>query len=151
MVLRGSVSVYFNPFLSHGRFRRGSVSSLERVLMAASLGSGNSNKPLSAASGNSKRTGASRPSQAFVSVPEQPENDDDVGYDEPEKGEDNKDTPKGETPENAEQSHVIVIPTSKSTDSPKAITAAKLGRFIVKYGNFFVLLFILIAVLFSII
>ncbi|KAH3706045.1 hypothetical protein DPMN_065424 [Dreissena polymorpha] len=75
ILLRGSASIYVNPFIAQGKRRQSTGSSIENVLIAATLGEKESLKPKSAASGTSRRTAPSRMSEAYEPVPEQPEND----------------------------------------------------------------------------
>lgn len=145
------MSIYFNPFLSHGKFRRGSVSSLERVLIAASIGDGPVNKPKSAASGSSKRTATSKRSQPCEPVIEQPEaecyyEENAQEIDENNKAErletdgDSNDTSKADEESKTTLNKNLEVNAADHTQTTENKShavkkSAKLGRFIVKYGT----------------
>lgn len=143
MVLRGSASIYFNPFLSHGQFRRGSVSSLERVLIALAIG----DSPRSPRSVTSKRTATSRKSQICEAFPEEKEDEAEISDNDMTNGEpsvNNKHVTNEEdktirepTQDVSDQNRLTGVKpdnTSEKSVETRKTPTMKLGQFIVKYG-----------------
>ncbi|KAH3706051.1 hypothetical protein DPMN_065430 [Dreissena polymorpha] len=115
ILLRGSASIYVNPFIAQGKRRQSTGSSIENVLIAATLGEKESLKPKSAASGTSRRTAPSRTSEAYEPVPEQPENDASDAESDIMIGNDTVDDVK-------------IIPQTKGIHSPPSNSTPKLPR-----------------------
>ena len=143
VVLRGSVSVYFNPFLTHGQFRRGSVSSLEKVLISAAIGNRQEEKPKSPESGTSKRTNVSRRSPQHEHLIEAPDEDEDGNINDLPPGESKvmeatTDThiPKNDRYANkpSEGTRSVKVP-AKTEEHRRKVATTHLGQLIVKYGT----------------
>ncbi|XP_060598127.1 uncharacterized protein LOC132751925 [Ruditapes philippinarum] len=145
-LMRGSVSIYVNPFLPQGKKRRSSTSSLERVLSVVS----SSTRLLSA---SSKRTTYSRVSQPYATLTEQPETDVSDTESESEESETKEKTNKTDTipsddVETLSASSTPIDAVAQSQNIPnersqspksraskrsrKSTPRAKLGNFIVK-------------------
>lgn len=155
IVLRGSLSVYVNPFIARGVLRRGSTNSLERALLGATSPFISSGIPKSA---SSKKTGYSQ----YATLTEHPESDiSDVESEESiemEKTEENPNVQSNQSVNSTPIADTNLVQSNQSTtstliadtnlaappSSPKSkssrkstreLMRSKFGKFVVKYGK----------------